>query len=286
MTLQRYFVTSEHRLRAPWRILIFLAAIVPAYLVLASVGGLIENIAAALGLRLVVFAWVSAATLLAATLVALRWVDRRPWSFVRLDSEAARPALVASGALMGALAIGAPSLVLLATRELRLVPDTPGSWTDMAMRSALLLLPAALTEELLLRGYIFAVLRETVGWRWTLVGTSVAFGLMHVNNPGATPEAILLVIVAGFFLGMIVIATGSLYAAWAAHFTWNWTMAAGLHTAVSGLGLATPNYRVVDSGPDWLTGGAWGPEGGVAAGMGMLAFLFYMFGRNLRRTEN
>jgi hypothetical protein len=25
----------------------------------------------------------------------------------------------------------------------------------------------------------------------------------------------------------------------------------------------------VSTGPDWLTGGAWGPEGGVAAALGM-----------------
>ncbi|MBV9879811.1 MAG: hypothetical protein JO180_04905, partial [Gemmatirosa sp.] len=35
----------------------------------------------------------------------------------------------------------------------------------------------------------------------------------------------------------------------------------------------TPGYRTVDAGPDWLTGGPWGPEGGLAAGAGMLAAL-------------
>jgi membrane protease YdiL (CAAX protease family) len=186
---------------------------------------------------------------------------------------------------MGALAIGVPSVVLLLSRELRVEPAPPGSWGVTALQAALLLVPAALTEELLLRGYIFAVLRETVGWRWTLIGTSIVFGLLHLRNPGADAEAIVLVIIAGFFLGAIVIVTESLYAAWMAHFAWNWVMAGALHTAVSGLGLATPNYRVVDAGPDWLTGGAWGPEGGVAAGLGMFAFLFYLFGRHLGRLE-
>ncbi len=268
------------------RILVFLAAIVPVYLFVGTLGGYAVSIAGAFGLRLIVFSWVSAVTLLGATFVVLHWVDTKSWSFVRLGSRAAQPSLITSGALMGAIAIGVPSLLLLLTGELRIAPDTAGSWGSTALRAAFILLPAALTEELLLRGYIFTVLRESVGWKWTLIGTSVVFGLMHVNNPGATPESILLVIVAGFFLGTIVLVTESLYAAWAAHFAWNWTMAAVLHTAVSGLGLTTPNYRVVDSGPDWLTGGAWGPEGGMAAGLGMFVFLFYMFGRNLHRMEN
>jgi hypothetical protein len=53
------------------------------------------------------------------------------------------------------------------------------------------------------------------------------------------------------------------------HFAWNWTMAVVFHTAVSGYPLESPGYRYVDAGPDWATGGAWGPEGGIPAGIGM-----------------
>jgi hypothetical protein len=66
---------------------------------------------------------------------------------------------------------------------------------------------------------------------------------------------------------------------------WNWTMSAGFHTAVSGLPFGTPRYRLVDSGPDWLSGGAWGPEGGVIAAVGMIgtfAGLSWVTGRSRR----
>jgi hypothetical protein len=76
-----------------------------------------------------------------------------------------------------------------------------------------------------------------------------------------------------------MLATRSLYAAWAAHFAWNWTMAAVFHMAVSGSGFPTPNYRVVEVGPDWLTGGSWGTEGGIGALLGMSAGLLYLFAR-------
>ena len=91
---------------------------------------------------------------------------------------------------------------------------------------------------------------------------------------------------AGFFLGSILLATRSLYATTLAHFAWNWFMAAGLHTAVSGIPVSTPDYQVVDSGPDWLTGGSWGPEGGLAAAFGMFVVLIYLHGRPLRRMES
>ena len=72
---------------------------------------------------------------------------------------------------------------------------------------------------------------------------------------------------------MCLYATKSLYAAWMAHFAWNWTMAVVFHTAVSGYPMEAPGYRYVDAGPDWATGGDWGPEGGIPAALGMGAMM-------------
>jgi hypothetical protein len=71
-----------------------------------------------------------------------------------------------------------------------------------------------------------------------------------------------------------------------AHFAWNWTMAVLFHTAVSGLPLESPDYRYVDAGPDWATGGTWGPEGGAAGGLGMLGGLAYLYARRNSRRRN
>ena len=64
-------------------------------------------------------------------------------------------------------------------------------------------------------------------------------------------------------------------------------MAVVFHTAVSGLPLESPRYRYVDAGPDWATGGDWGPEGGIPAGLGMGtgAALVYLLSRR-RRLES
>ena len=148
------------------------------------------------------------------------------------------------------------------------------------------MLPAALLEELLTRGYLFAVFRDALGWRSALAVTSLIFGLLHIPNNGATVESITMVTLAGVFLGAIILATGSLYAAWMAHVGWNWAMAVPLHSPVSGFPLATPNYQLLDAGPRWLTGGAWGPEGGIAAAVGMMAGLTYLYARRGSREES
>ena len=219
-----------------------------------------------------------------ATAIMLR-IDHQPWSFVGLGREAASPAVVVNGALLGAATIGTASVLLLATHMLQIEPTAPGSWWGAASRSAAGLLPAAFFEELLMRGFAFAVLRRAGGWRLALIVTSVVFGLLHAWNPGADAESILAVIVAGFFLGAILLATGSLYAVGAAHFAWNWVMAGALHIAVSGIPSGDPDYRTVETGPDWLTGGPWGPEGGLAAVAVMFIAIFYLYGRYLRTME-
>lgn len=233
----------------------------------------------------ILFAWITLASVAVATWVMLRTVDRLPWSEVGLDRNAARPKAIVGGAAVGGLTIGLASVVLLSVHMLRIDATAPGSWWGDASQSAVLLLPAAFFEELFIRGYVFAILRRAAGWKLALIVTSIIFGLLHVANPGADSESILAVIVAGFFLGAILLVTRSLYAAGAAHFAWNWVMSGALHIAVSGLPSRDPDYRVVDSGPDWLTGGQWGPEGGIAAVAAMFIVLFYLFGRRMRQME-
>ncbi len=139
------------------------------------------------------------------------------------------------------------------------------SWTGTALRLLLLLGPAALWEELVFRGYLYAVAHEAGGRTIARWSSSVAFGAVHLMNPGANVRTTLVVVLAGVCLCLVRERTDSLPAAWTAHLAWNWVMAAILHVPVSGLPFATPGYRAVVSGPDWISGGAWGPEGGLVA---------------------
>jgi CAAX protease family protein len=286
LTIRSWAYGADGRLRAPWRIVLFIAATYVCGVVAATfVGPAVEFLYRTGRLRVTSDGWVIVAALLGAHYIMLRLVERRSWSDVSLDSHAARPVLFARGFLFGAFAIGIPILLLAAIGWLRWAAGPRTSWLAAAFRVSMLLLPAAFYEELATRGYIFAALRDAISTRWALVITSVGFGLLHLRNVGASVESITLVVLAGFFLGGILIATRSLYAAWMAHFAWNWTMAVLFHTAVSGIPLESPDYRYVDAGPDWATGGIWGPEGGVAGGLGMLGGLVYLYSRRTSRRR-
>jgi uncharacterized protein len=267
-----------------WRTIAFYAICIVALILFQALARTFTTSAIA-DQRSLTFEWITLLSAVIATWVMVRGVDKLPWRELGLDRAAAAPTLLVKGAALGGLTIGIASLALVSIHMLRIEATPSGSWWGDAAHSALLLAPAAFFEELFIRGYVFAILRRAGGWKLALSVTSIIFGLLHVANPGADSESILAVIVAGFFLGCILLVTKSLYAAGAAHFAWNWVMSGALHVAVSGLPSADPDYRVVDSGPDWLTGGPWGPEGGLAAVAAMFVVLFYLFGRYQRRME-
>jgi membrane protease YdiL (CAAX protease family) len=222
---------------------------------------------------------------LAATAIMLRSVDVRPWRDVGLAPSAARVAVVALGWGLGFAAIGAACGVLLAVGWLRIAPAEAGSSLGAAARITVFLIPAALAEEVLCRGYLLTVIRDRIG-TWGAVGTtSLAFGVLHMSNPGWTLASVAIVALAGIFLAAVRVTYDSLYAAWAAHVAWNWVLAVPLHAPVSGLRFEAPDYRTVSAGPAWVTGGAWGPEGGLAAAAGMVMCLSYLYARR-RREES
>jgi uncharacterized protein len=271
LTLRDVFCTRDGGVRAGWRVLLFLGRFFVLYKVATT---FVANVRPASFAALQIEQY--ALLLLAAWLahyIMLRWVDHTSWSYVGLGAEQCTSRVLLVGLALGSLCILVPSAGLLLAHDLTLVTGLQGrhDWLVLAGGGAVLFLPQSLMEEMLSRGYLFSALRDGVGEIGALAVTSLGFGLLHMGNPGATAQSVAVVVLAGIFLGAILVITRSLYAAWMAHFAWNWSMADLLHAPVSGMRFPYSAYRVDDSGPDWLTGGSWGPEGGVAAVVGMIA---------------
>ena len=292
MSATALFLSAQGRLRSGWRAVLFLLLFttfaeiaqvivaIPAMLLPARDAGAI--VASEIPLT-----WVSVvAAGLAAHLVMLVFVDRTGWEYVGLGSRAVSTPRIAGGFALGALAIGIPCIILFALGWLGMVAE-PGrgsaAWRELATVLAVLV-PAAFAEELLVRGYLLSALADGMGRLWALLATSIAFALMHAKNPGMEPGALVVVGLAGIFLGAVRFATSSLYAAWAAHLAWNVVLGVLLHALVSGTTMAGAGWRTLDTGPDWATGGAWGPEGGVAAAGGLLVATWYLIGRRRARA--
>ncbi|RMH64259.1 MAG: CPBP family intramembrane metalloprotease [Calditrichaeota bacterium] len=127
-------------------------------------------------------------------------------------------------------------------------------------------LTSAIMEEILVRGIIFRILEEKMGSYIALGISALLFGFMHLANPNSSLwVAAGLVIQAGLLLGMAYIYSRSLWLPIAIHFAWNFTQSAIFGARVSGLEISRTLITSRISGPAWLTGGGFGPEGSVQA---------------------
>lgn len=131
-------------------------------------------------------------------------------------------------------------------------------------KTGVALAPAALAEEVAFRGVPLVLLAAAFNRGVALVVIAIVFALGHALNPHISGLAFGNIALAGIFLGLAFYAPGGIWTAFGAHFGWNFTLAA-LDAPVSGLPFRIPLLDYHPAAPAWLSGGAFGPEGGVAA---------------------
>ncbi len=170
------------------------------------------------------------------------------------------------GVVLGALPAAAAIGLSLVVGGAGFLPDQ-GDTTAYLMqvgRTTLLLVPAALLEEIMFRGVGQVVLARSLGRVRAVVLLSALFALAHMFNPNSTPLGLFNIGLAGVFLGFAFYLPGGIWTAWGAHLGWN-AMLAALDAPVSGLPFEIPLIDYAPGGPPWLTGGTFGPEGGLLA---------------------
>jgi len=150
---------------------------------------------------------------------------------------------------------------------------------------AAIALMAGVCEELIFRGALFRILEEGLGTLVAIVITASFFGLAHAANPGANiVSTAAIAIEPGILLALAYTATRSLWLPIGIHFGWNFTEGGIFGAAVSGHdthGLFATRFH----GPDWLTGGAFGPESSVPAVAVCLVAATALLAITLRRGQ-
>jgi membrane protease YdiL (CAAX protease family) len=183
------------------------------------------------------------------------------------------------GLVAGSVTAAVAILISVVAGQAGWVSDT-GTLADymrQAIKTIAVLAPAAFAEEALFRGVPLVLLASVLGRGTAVVGIAVVFALAHIPNPNATPLGLGNIALAGIFLGLAFYTPGGIWTSFGAHLGWN-SLLACLDTPVSGVPFNIPLLDYNAGSPAWLTGGTFGPEGGIAATIA-LTFAILITGR-------
>lgn len=206
---------------------------------------------------------------------AMTWlIGIRVLRFTRADleqlpeSQGRRVGQFGRGALLGVVLAVIALLIAVPTGHARwhVTGSTLSAWLMRIALIGAVLLPAALAEELAFRGAPILALTKAFGRTPAIISLALLFALAHTDNPSVTWLALLNIAIAGVFLGLVFFTPGGLWASTGAHLGWNLTLA-GLGAPVSGIPIELPWLSYSPGHPNWLTGGGFGPEGGILASL-------------------
>ena len=185
---------------------------------------------------------------------------------LRFDLKWLRQAL--GGIAFGSAQMLAAAALIYAAGGVRFSLEPTGGLAALAL-GAWTFAWVALLEELLFRGFVFQRLVDGIGAPTALLLMAAVFAAAHWGNPGMLGAteiwASVDLALAGLLLGLAYVRTGSLALPIGMHFGWNWIQGSVLGFDVSGLHQAGWLLPHLLDRPQWLSGGAFGPEASVFA---------------------
>jgi membrane protease YdiL (CAAX protease family) len=207
---------------------------------------------------------------------AMRWRRQRESIVTGLglktDGGAARDIgiglAITTAAMVGIL------LVLLALGSARVsgAPFDPA----MVLTFGLFLIVQSIIDETVMRGMLISGLALALGGRRiaAVLVAAILFGLTHAFFEGASALSVISNSLGGVMYGLAFVLTGRIWLGVGLHFTWNFVQGPILGFILSGHPVPGAPLHIDDLGPVWLTGGAYGPEGGIVG----IGFRFFVIG--------
>jgi len=249
-------------------------------LAIVMAGALAGFVFAGAGLRGRLFAaqLFALALLLAAFKLLTSLLDRRPLGSVGLAFCGRWHLEFGMGLGIGALMILSVGALeqLLGVAHFTVSSASPGQFGGWGVGLLFFFCVAAIDEELIFRGYPFQRLVEALGPAAAVALFSGAFGLVHLRNPDHTWLSTLNTMLVGVPLAVAYLRTRALWLPVGIHLAWNYVQGYGLGLPVSGIRMPFSFFRAEVSGSELLTGGSYGPEGGLLTTGVILAATVYL----------
>lgn len=273
-----FYNKSEQRLRAGWRILIHLIAVI-AFVI---GGGFLASQVPDGPVSEVVDSLVYLVAVLLATWLVGRFIDRRRFAAFGFHLNAGWWADLVFGLVLGAALMSGVVAIMLnlgwATFSQESATDLNAPIAAAFAIQVWTLIVVGINEEVVFRGYQlrnmsegFSRFGKPLAILIAIVISSSIFGLGHLGNESeaaggahTTSLAMLnLILAGGVMLAVPYLLTGELAIPIGIHITWNLFQGPVFGLAVSGLESKTRLLTVTPTGPEMWTGGDYGAEGGL-----------------------
>lgn len=197
---------------------------------------------------------------LSAAVLVLRW-RRLPLSLLGVSLKGRWKDLLAGfGVALLLYVVGFGLSLLTGTVEVASVQLVPSA----LLGTLLLFLLVAVTEEVMLRGFVLGrMLAGRMNRFVALFLSSALFSVMHLFNPNFALLPFVNILLAGCLLGASFLYTRNLCFPIVLHWFWNWLQGPVLGYEVSGMNSGESLLTLRLTGSDLLTGGRFGFEGSL-----------------------
>ncbi|HEL1770350.1 CPBP family intramembrane glutamic endopeptidase [Streptococcus suis] len=233
----------------------------------------IDNAFVTLSLELLAFAFISLAIILWA-----RFVEKSPWLGLGIRKKGALKDFLLGWGIGAAMLITCVLLMwgfgAIRISSVQFSPQLFGEFLVLVLAWSV----QGTTEELLTRGWMFSSLAAKHNIPVGILVSSLFFTFLHLGNDGISLIPLLDLTLFAILACLVMLKTDNLWVIGGLHAAWNCFQGNVFAFPVSGTQAGQAFIAVETSGPDWLSGGAFGVEGSIISLLiqaGMITWLVY-----------
>jgi uncharacterized protein len=197
----------------------------------------------------------------------LRWIATRTTTDIRATNALpSRPTTAQEWQRGAALGWG---MLLFAILPMMLTGNlhpqfqlAPRIWA-LALLSIATIALATFALEVAFRGFVFARLIDAIGPTAATILLSLIYAYISAIRPNAIGLSVVVTFLLATLFSQAYLRTHALWLGWGLHFAWNASMAILFGLPIAGYATYSNLVFTSTSGPDWLTGGPYGPEAAI-----------------------
>lgn len=275
------FKNKSNEIRSGWKILLVFALIYGLSIIVSIILGIVlgvigsatgnadylltGNIASIMNNELIFLVSValSNGVSIISCIIVWRWLDKKKIREMGLTSIKSNSKEFLVGLVAGAITISIVSIGIISFGNVEFV--NPVNKPNISLSLVYGLIAFAFVgfgEEILSRGYIMSVLKQTRSKWVVLVGPALIFAMLHLANNGISILAFINLFLVGLLFAYMFMKSKNIWMPIGYHITWNYFQGYIWGFGVSGNDVQGL-YKIKNVSDNIINGGAFGPEGGL-----------------------